>query len=220
MALDYAIDKKGMTNSLFVGYYEALDQIGHPRFPETFSQNIQARAFDVARAKQLLAEAGKPNGFATEIIAQQTDDREALGAIQGYLRAVGIDASINAVAPARFSEIRTQGWKNGLMFDTVGTTPNYISPLLTAFDERGVYNRSIFRPTGFQATLDTAVAEPSDEKRQAMTRDFAKLVHDNAVVLALWTEPQLVATEKNVRGTGLNMRLRNNWNASDLWFAA
>ena len=48
--------------------------------------------YDPAKAKQLLAEAGYPNGFDTELVTY--DLPQWAGAVQGYLKAVGINARI------------------------------------------------------------------------------------------------------------------------------
>ena len=48
--------------------------------------------YDPAKAKQLLAEAGYPNGFDTELVTY--DLPQWAGAVQGYLKAVGINAKI------------------------------------------------------------------------------------------------------------------------------
>ncbi|QPC88106.1 ABC transporter substrate-binding protein [Mesorhizobium sp. NBSH29] len=58
-------------------------------------------AFDVEKAKALLAEAGHPDGFETELFAMNTDPNPRIAqAIQQDLAAVGIKAGIKALAQA------------------------------------------------------------------------------------------------------------------------
>ena len=55
--------------------------------------------YDPAKAKQLLAEAGYPNGFDSELVT--SDLPQWAGAMQGYLKAVGINVKIERVAGRR-----------------------------------------------------------------------------------------------------------------------
>ena len=67
-----------------------------PCFPTQFGCDGTAAvqySYDPAKAKALLAEAGYPNGFETEIVSYVLPQWE--GAVQNYLKAVGITARIN-----------------------------------------------------------------------------------------------------------------------------
>jgi peptide/nickel transport system substrate-binding protein/oligopeptide transport system substrate-binding protein len=58
-------------------------------------------AYDVEKAKALLAEAGHPDGFETELFAMNTDPNPRIAqAIQQDLAAIGIKASIQSLAQA------------------------------------------------------------------------------------------------------------------------
>ena len=91
-AVFYAIDRQSIARNLVQGGARVLDA---PCYPTQFGcdQNAAVKYnYDPAKAKQLLAEAGYPDGFDTEIVSyilpQWTD------AIQNYLRAVGIRAHV------------------------------------------------------------------------------------------------------------------------------
>jgi oligopeptide transport system substrate-binding protein len=66
-----------------------------------YDKAFKGYAYDVAKAKALLAEAGHPDGFETELFAMNTDPNPRIAqAIQQDLAAVGIKASIQSLAQA------------------------------------------------------------------------------------------------------------------------
>ena len=63
--------------------------------------SLQAQyAYNPTNAKALLAAAGYPNGFSTNIIAAADNDMDLLNIVQSYFAAVGINMSITVMQPA------------------------------------------------------------------------------------------------------------------------
>ncbi len=82
-----------------------------PSMP-AYDKNYKGYAYDVEKAKALLAEAGHPNGFETELFAMNTDPNPRIAqAIQQDLAAIGIKANIQALAQANV--IAAGGEKDG-----------------------------------------------------------------------------------------------------------
>ena len=66
-----------------------------------YDKAFKGYAYDVAKAKALLAEAGHPDGFETELFAMNTDPNPRIAqAIQQDLAAIGIKANIQSLAQA------------------------------------------------------------------------------------------------------------------------
>jgi peptide/nickel transport system substrate-binding protein len=73
-AIALSIDRKAIVDGLFQGKSDlGNDSPFAPVFAQT-DTSIAQRAQDVAQAKQLLADAGVPNGFSTELVANQTQE--------------------------------------------------------------------------------------------------------------------------------------------------
>ena len=104
-ALDYAVDKELILKEILKGKGEVLQ--GQLLTSNTFGNNpaVKARAFDPAKAKKLLAEAGYPNGFSTAISTMSgryLSDVDIANAVSGMLNDVGIKVSINVMEPGIF----------------------------------------------------------------------------------------------------------------------
>lgn len=92
-ALNYAVDKEGLVQ-LYGGYAAAMS----PQWltPDTIGYNAELEGmydYDPEKAKELLAEAGYPDGFEATIkytINRYPLDKEMGEAVSGYLEAVGI----------------------------------------------------------------------------------------------------------------------------------
>ena len=66
-----------------------------------YDKDFKGYAYDVDKAKALLAEAGHPDGFETELFAMNTDPNPRIAqAIQQDLAAIGIKANIQSLAQA------------------------------------------------------------------------------------------------------------------------
>jgi peptide/nickel transport system substrate-binding protein len=95
-ALNYAVNRQAIINALFQGYGTPSSEFGTPGFPDAWDPSVaNYYPYDPAKAKQLLAEAGYPNGFTlsvetptfigTNLVAQ---------AVGSYWQKVGVNINL------------------------------------------------------------------------------------------------------------------------------
>lgn len=91
-AIAYSIDRVQFAKTFFGPEARVL---AAPCFPTQFGcyQDATKYEFNVAKAKQLMAEAGYADGFDTELYAFRP--RQWIDALAGYMRAIGVRAKIN-----------------------------------------------------------------------------------------------------------------------------
>jgi ABC-type transport system substrate-binding protein len=100
-AVNYAIDTEKI-QKLLAGQAAGLDQI-YPKGMPGHQDGKQYYSYDPAKAKQLLADAGFPNGFKTTFYADNVDPMPKLAqSVQSDLAAVGITASLKIMDRATY----------------------------------------------------------------------------------------------------------------------
>jgi peptide/nickel transport system substrate-binding protein len=92
-ALAYAIDREGICKNVLHGSSEPWGDVLAPYHPG-YDPNIKPYPYDPERAKQLLKEAGYPNGFETTLTTNLNTKPET-EAVAAILRKVGIIAKLN-----------------------------------------------------------------------------------------------------------------------------
>ena len=104
--------------------------------------------YDPAKAKQLLAEAGYPNGFDTELVT--SDLPQWAGAMQGYLKAVGINVKLSVSCRSAPYVQRSLAGQNPMDLGSWGSySVNDVSAILPNF----------FTFTGNDYTRDPEIEE-------------------------------------------------------------
>ena len=102
-AAEYAVDRAALAKKFGYGYLQAPNQIP-PRDTTAYDANFAlARNYDPEKAKQLLAQAGYPNGFKTTLILWSFGDHDIALAEQEYLAAVGIQAALEFPDAGKFN---------------------------------------------------------------------------------------------------------------------
>ncbi|MBY5415698.1 ABC transporter substrate-binding protein [Rhizobium leguminosarum] len=135
-ALNMAINKHRITRILN-GRATPANQPLPPLMPG-YDKSFTGYAYDVAKAKALLAEAGYPDGFETVLYSTNTDPQPRIAqAIQQDLAAVGVKAEVRALAQANvIAAGGTEGeapmiWSGGMAWIADFPDPsNFYGPIL------------------------------------------------------------------------------------------
>lgn len=163
-AAEYAIDRESIA-TMGYGYWKPAIQIPgsatlayNPNF--TF-----ARPYDVEKGKQLLAEAGYPNGFTTTIVACPFSlNPDIPVAIQSYLAKIGIDAAVEYPDPGKFtSDYMLGSWNNAIVYEPVAGFPNYMQIFSIMYNPVTNWHSSWLKTPEYTAAFDAALATPKPD---------------------------------------------------------
>jgi len=140
-AVDYAIDRDWMAENLGYGLYQPCYQLS-PRTNLAYDPNYVGREYNPEKARQLLADAGHPNGIKTQLLPCPLGlNRDVWVALQQQLAEVGIDCELKFLDMAAYNEIRTPGiWSNAIVGDTCPSWGNMAVGLNMMFGDGPFYN--------------------------------------------------------------------------------
>ena len=195
-AVEYAIDKKTIANGLGFGLWPAWGSQIYPAGNNLNDPTLPDRTFDANKAKQLLTEAGYPNGFKTTIIVQTADVGDRMTALQSYLANVGITAQLDVCDQARYISYVKTGWKNGLMVAKLGVANPATNPIsfLTPYTVSQP-NVSMYHPADFMQLYDKTVGTSDNQQYLNLAKSLSKEIYDNAMDIPLWEETQVAASK-------------------------
>ncbi|GIW08199.1 MAG: ABC transporter substrate-binding protein [Dehalococcoidia bacterium] len=102
-AMNYAVDKEAIARDIFKGLTRPTGQVVQSN-TVGYNPNVKPYPYDPAKARQLLAQAGYPNGFKIRmgVTLGTTAAEPTFLLIQSQFREVGIDAAIEQSADSAF----------------------------------------------------------------------------------------------------------------------
>jgi peptide/nickel transport system substrate-binding protein len=127
-ALNYAVDVDAICNSLYLGYATRI-ATAVPTAAWGYDPSVTPYPYDPARARELLTEAGYPNGISVDFDAftgSIADHSRAAEAIVGYLNEAGIQARLNMFEFGAFGPRRVANQVSPLHIYSIGNA--YFEP--------------------------------------------------------------------------------------------
>jgi peptide/nickel transport system substrate-binding protein len=217
LAADYAINKEAI--SMKLGGPTASPQYQWaPPGTYGYIPDYPSRKYDPAKAKQLLAEAGYPNGFKTTAFVGSTISyvRDMELAVHEYWRQIGIDVAYNQMTLPTFLDKSKNGWTNGIMDGAPRIVPDWLIGTYGTFSPTATTSMvSMLRPPELEQMMLQAKRTPDMAVRDKLAKDINRYVTDNCLTIQVYSGGGIGGTlyQKNVHGVGPD----NYWGPSKLW---
>jgi len=217
-AINYAINKTSIVKNLYKN--SAIVAInGMPPFMLGWNDAIVDYPYDPDRARELLAEAGYPNGFNTTLWVMKSsrpymaDPPKLAEAIQSYLAAVNITVNIIQLEWSTYLDKAENGEFPLCLLGWTGDNgdpDNFMNPLYGANAcALGVAgNYAFYNNTEVQNLITAAVQTYNISKRAQLYKEVQVIMHEDAPFVFLVHQNQNLVFTKNVQGFVLNPTAR------------
>jgi peptide/nickel transport system substrate-binding protein len=216
LALDYAINKKEIAQGVGMGYYEALNQLATEKDP-WYNSALTFREYNPDKARELLTQAGYPNGFDTVLTSDVMARRDTLTAIQTYLNEVGIRCELNILDFGAAFGLPLQGWEGIYFpgFPNVGT----LLGIQGRFGDATTYI-SMYQPAGYWDKWKALNAEMDTAKRNVILKDILKTIYDEGIAIPYQGDAPLVAMNPKLHGFAHHaFHVTSFWAPGEVWKA-
>ena len=204
-AMNYAIDKQAIVDAFFEG---RADVAANPMPPviSGYNEDIEPYPYDPEKAKELLAEAGLPDGFEMELYAMPVprpympDGQKVAEAIQKNLADVGVTAEIVSFEWATYLEKAANGEADAFLLGWTGDNgdaDNFLYVLLDQ-DNIGSNNYTYYENQELHDLFIQAQTEVDEEVRNDLYKQAQEIIHEDAPWVPLAHSTPLLAGGKNV----------------------
>ncbi|WP_342388459.1 glutathione ABC transporter substrate-binding protein [Salinicoccus bachuensis] len=203
-AITHAFDKEAVLSGV---YNDSGRPAVGPLAPGILghSEDLESPAYDMDRARELLAEAGHEDGFDVNLMVNDDNPERVDMAVwlQESLAELNINVNIEQVEWGAYLEMTGNGehdmfilgWSN-----STGDPDNGISPLFHSDMVGDPGNRSFFESDELDALLDEGKRESDQEVREQIYQDAQQLLVEEAPAIFVRHSENLNAYNNNVEG--------------------
>ena len=184
LAMNHAVDVEAIVASLLGGNGVRLPNLFVPG-GLGYDEDLSPHAYDPELAKQLLTEAGYPDGFSTRLAYTTTDRADLAAAIGGQLSAVGIDVQLEPVETATFNATWQDPEAAPLRLLTWRPLYDPYTLLSLVISNTGYLSR--YDNPEAQALIDSGAVEPDPDERDRIYRELGQVLHDSPAGIYLWS---------------------------------
>jgi peptide/nickel transport system substrate-binding protein len=210
-AIAYSLDRPTIVQALFKGQAQiGNDSPFAPVFPST-DTTVPQRTQSIAKAKQLLAQAGVPRGFSTPLLTETTQEIPHFAQIiKQYAAQIGVNISLTIETPTKYygTTFGKSDWLDGemsLVDYGARAVPNvYLqAPLQTINAKTGTgnWNAARFNNPTYDTLSKQYIAAVDLSTQRRIAGQIQRLLLDETPVIYAYFYNYLSASQKNVTGT-------------------
>jgi peptide/nickel transport system substrate-binding protein len=184
LALNHAVDVEAIIASLLGGNGVRLPNVFVPG-GLGYDEDLAPHAYDPELAKQLLAEAGYPDGFSTRLAYTTGERADLAAAIAGQLGAAGIDVELEPVETATFNATWQDAEAAPLRLLTWRPLFDPYTLLSLVISDTGFLSR--YDNAEAQSLIEAGAIEPDPDERDRIYRELGVVLHDSPAGIYLWS---------------------------------
>ena len=199
--VNYALDRQTINEAACLGYCPPAGVI----VPRVMDYALQAEPtpYDPGKAKQLLAEAGYPNGFDAGELVPIPPFFVAAEAVVNNLNAVGIRVRMRPMERAAFYAAWREKQLRGLVLTASGASGNAATRVETFIYSKGAYAYGGY--PDLDSLFEQQARERDPSKREALLHRIQRLTIERAMFAPLMDFRQLIGVGPKVAEHAINL---------------
>jgi len=201
LAANHAMDRQAVNEALTLGF----SRITWSVIPQSFEFFWQppTLAYDPAKARQLLAEAGYPKGFDAGDLWCDAATATMSEALAGYLQAAGIRVKVRPLERAAFFRAYQEKKLKNLVYSLSGAFGNAPTRLATFVISGAPYAYGGY--PDIDGLFGEQAVELDRKRREATLQRIQQLVHDKVMYAPIWELGFIHAHGPRVVESGLGL---------------
>jgi peptide/nickel transport system substrate-binding protein len=207
LAVNHALDRKGISDTACLGHCPPLGVVVPPVMD--YALHVEPPRYDPQKAKQLLAEAGYPQGFAAGDFTPLTGFSVAGEAAVNYLNAVGIRSQMRTMERAAFYAAWQEKKLHGLFLTAAGNSGNAATRV-----EAFIYSKGSHAYGGYPDIDDLfqqQARERNAAKREALLHRIQQLTLDRVMFAPIWSTRVLIGVGPRIADHTINLVPMSIW---------
>jgi peptide/nickel transport system substrate-binding protein len=201
LAASHAIDRQAVNQAETLGFSRLTGSI----VPRIFQYAVayEPSAYDPARAKKLLAEAGYPNGFDGGDFSPFPPYNSMGEAIQGYFQAVGIRTRMRSMERAAYFSAWREKKLHGVILVITAAFGNAATRLEPYVTRNGIYAYGSLPE--IDDLYDRQSKELDPKRREAQLHQIQKILHDQVRNIPIYELAFIWGTGPRVEESGAGL---------------
>jgi peptide/nickel transport system substrate-binding protein len=201
LAANLAINREAINEAETLGHSVLTGSI-IPRLFD-YALPLESYAYDPKKAKQLLKEAGYPNGFDAGECSTDSVYAGVIEAVVNDLGAVGIRAKVRALERAAIYSLHKEKTAKNLTRMGSGAFGNAATRIEAFMESKGA--QSFLKDPEIDAWYAQQALERDRQKREAILHKIQQKVYDEARFIPIWELGFLCASGPRVAVSGLGL---------------
>jgi peptide/nickel transport system substrate-binding protein len=218
-AVEYSINRESIAKNLGYGFLSEPNQLP-PRGNPSYDSSYAGRKYDVAKAKELLAQSSYTSSTPVKIIASPlAPNKDAILAIQGFMAAAGINVTLDFPEWSKFVTYLNGTWESGAalfqVFPALGGA-NFNATLAWYLDQNSGRLKSWKQTQEWIDMLNASCLVPTPDP--ALIRKCLNYIQDNALIIPVHESGRSYAYLPYVKGGDWMQRSMSSWkNIEKIW---
>lgn len=200
-ALNYAVDRQAIIDSLFGGRAQLATGL-MTSSNLGYDSSVEAFPYDPERARELLAEAGYPDGFEIGYAAPSgayTNFEQVAEAVQGYLSEVGIRTELDLIESGRYWDLQAEKQLPPLFGDSWSERSGESLPRLRGALGGWDASFSAWSDPVIDDLLDRISVTIDQDDRAELYGELHRYMQDDPPFIYLYVPETFEAAQANVR---------------------